>query len=87
MIKEGIRRIEAGVGHYDYKVQFGGEELEFRSFFVTANRPFAIFCAHLFLRLSDVLHFVYYRAWYLRVAPRLQLPGRSLWKIWIRFRV
>lgn len=87
MIKEGVRRVEAGVGHYDYKMQFGGEELKIRSFFVAATRPGAALRAQLFLRLSDLLHFVYYRAWRLRVASRLPLPGRSLWQTWIRSRV
>jgi CelD/BcsL family acetyltransferase involved in cellulose biosynthesis len=87
MISEGIRQIEAGVGHYDYKMRFGGEELQIRSFFVAASRPGAALRSHLFLRFSNFFHLVYYRIWRLRVVSRLGLPGRYLSQTWIRSRV
>jgi CelD/BcsL family acetyltransferase involved in cellulose biosynthesis len=86
MIKEGVQEIEAGVGHYNYKIQFDGEELQARSFLVAAARPGGAWRARLFLRLSDLLHLLYYRLWRLRVVSRLPLPARSLWHTWIRSR-
>src|SRR5205823_3349318 len=38
-IGEGIRKVEAGMGHYDYKVQLGGHEHSARSLLLVANRP------------------------------------------------
>jgi CelD/BcsL family acetyltransferase involved in cellulose biosynthesis len=87
MIREGVRRIEAGVGHYDYKMRFGGEELQVRSFLIAAARPGAAWRSQLFLRFSYLLHLIYYRIWRLRVASRLPVPARSLWQTWIRCRV
>jgi hypothetical protein len=87
MMRENIRRVEAGMGHYDYKMQFGGEELKVRSFLITAVRPGAALRARLFLRISDLLHFFYYRVWRLRLASRLPLSRRPLSRTWIRCRI
>jgi len=87
MIHEGMRRIEAGVGHYDYKVQLGGEELQVRSFLVAAERPATKLRVWIFLNFSLFLHLVYYRLWFIRLAPRLPLPRASLWRIWVRSRL
>jgi CelD/BcsL family acetyltransferase involved in cellulose biosynthesis len=85
MIKECVRQIDGGIGHYDYKVRFGGEELEARSIVVVARR--AVLRAHGFLKLSDLLHLVYYRIWFLRLAPRLKLMKWPLWRTWVRSRL
>jgi CelD/BcsL family acetyltransferase involved in cellulose biosynthesis len=87
MIDEGVHRIEAGVGHYDYKVRFGGQELEIRSVLVVSNRHGAVLRAKLFVKLSDLLHLVYYRIWLKRLAPRLRLSRRPFWRTWIRSRL
>ena len=38
MIGEGVRAIEAGVGRYEYKLRFGGEEMNVHSCVILANR-------------------------------------------------
>jgi hypothetical protein len=35
-------------------------------------------------RWSDLLHLLYYRIWFSRIAPHLPLPRRPLWRIWMR---
>jgi CelD/BcsL family acetyltransferase involved in cellulose biosynthesis len=87
MILEGVRRLEAGVGHYDYKVQLGGEEQQIRTLLVVSRRRGVALRAYIFLKLADLLHLIYYRFWRLRVASRLPLPIGPLWRIWIRCRV
>ena len=87
MIGEGVHRLEAGLGHYDYKVRFGGQELQSSSVLVVSNRHRSILRARLFLRLSDLLHLVYYRIWFLKLAPRLRFSQGPLWRIWIRSRL
>jgi len=83
MINEGVRRIEAGVAHYDYKIHFGGEELRYHSLLVMVNRTNAALRTRIFLKLSDLLHLVYYRAWRLRVARHFPLRVGTLWQKWI----
>jgi CelD/BcsL family acetyltransferase involved in cellulose biosynthesis len=84
-IAEHIRRIDLGTGQYPYKLQFGAKEFEYRSILIatksTARR------ARLFLRLSDLLHLVYYRIWFLRLAPHIGLFRKPLWRTWIRSRL
>jgi CelD/BcsL family acetyltransferase involved in cellulose biosynthesis len=85
-IRAGYRRIEAGVGRYDYKLQHGGTEHQVRSIVVVRDAAFARARLATFARLARVLDAAYYRGWFLRVAPRLPLPRRPLWKSWIRSR-
>ena len=87
MINEGVHRIEAGPGHYEYKVSLGAEELQSRSVLVVSNRGWTARRVRVFLIFSDILHLIYYRIWFLRVAPLLPLPRRPLWRVWIRSRV
>jgi CelD/BcsL family acetyltransferase involved in cellulose biosynthesis len=87
MSHEGIRRIEAGPGHYDYKVQYGGRESGYLSILVKSTRPSSSLRVHLFTALSDLTHFLYYRVWRKRIAPHQPLRSGSLWRTWIRLRV
>ncbi|MGB8040133.1 MAG: GNAT family N-acetyltransferase, partial [Pseudolabrys sp.] len=86
MIDNGVCRIEAGAGHYEYKLRLGGEEMMLRSILIAANRATSVLRARLFLRLSGIIHLTYYRIWFGRIAPHL--PFRwPLWRYWIRLRM
>jgi CelD/BcsL family acetyltransferase involved in cellulose biosynthesis len=86
-IAEGAWTIEAGMGHYDYKLRLGGREYPVRSVLVAANRRTSRARAAVFCRLADLLGLLYYRIWFNRLAPRLPLGRRALWRVWIRSRV
>ncbi|MCC6360774.1 MAG: GNAT family N-acetyltransferase [Phycisphaerales bacterium] len=88
MISRGIRRIEGGPGHYDYKLRLGATEYPLESVVVAANRPLSLAKSRLLLAWSDWLNLAYYRVWFQRIAPRLpQFLRRPLWKSWIRSRL
>jgi CelD/BcsL family acetyltransferase involved in cellulose biosynthesis len=87
MIGEGVRRIEAGAGHYEYKLRLGGEEMNLRSILVVANRNTSILRARVFGWVSKIIHLFYYRIWFGRIAPRLPFRPRPLWQYWIRLRI
>ena len=82
----GFRRVEGGPGHYPYKLQLGGRESAVlgvrvvRSGRWTAGR----IAAH--ERAARLLDLLYYRIWYLRVAPRTGMPRKPLRRAWIRSR-
>lgn len=86
-IGAGVAHIEAGAGRYDYKRRMGAREHPVSSLLITANRPAAVAKACLLRRASQWLHLLYYRIWFSRIAARLPLPRRPLWRIWIRSRV
>lgn len=86
-ISEGASAIEAGIGRYEYKCRLGAREYPLRSILIAANRPSSRLRAELFCRLADALHLLYYRLWFHRLAPRLPLPRRPLWRTWIRSRL
>lgn len=86
-IGEGVRHIEAGCGHYDYKVQLGAKEYPLGSVLIASSRMSSRLRCRCLMLLSRLLHLLYYRIWFLRVAPKLPLPRRPLWKSWIRTRL
>jgi CelD/BcsL family acetyltransferase involved in cellulose biosynthesis len=87
MCREGIRRVEAGRGHYDYKIEYGGRESVYLSLLVKSSRPMSSARVRLFVALSDLIHLVYYRIWRLRIGPRLPYRPGPLWRTWIRSRI
>ena len=89
LIDKGIHTVEAGAGEYEYKLSYGGELIPVHSIVLGSTAPLAKIRARLLLLLSDGLHLVHYRIWFLRLLPRLRRLGmkpRSLWKSWIRTR-
>ena len=87
LIAEGIRTIEAGPGHYDYKVRHGGVELPLRRLVVTRTSALSYWKARSALAWSDLLHLLYYRIWFLKLAWRVPQLQSSLWRTWIRTRL
>jgi CelD/BcsL family acetyltransferase involved in cellulose biosynthesis len=88
VIAEGVRWIEAGVGHYEYKIHFGGIESKTQTCVIAAtNRPFVGVRFRLFALLSSLLNFVYYKLWFIRVAAQFPSLRRPLWRTWIRSRL
>jgi CelD/BcsL family acetyltransferase involved in cellulose biosynthesis len=86
-IGEGIRWIEGGPGHYEYKMQLGGQEVPLISQAIVANSYKSRLCWKMFQKASRLLHLLYYRLWFVRIAPRLPLRRKPLWRIWIRSRL
>lgn len=87
MMGDGVRRVEGGIGHYDYKLRFGAEEKAVHSCLLVSQRGSAPLRARLFLAASGLLHLCYYRVWFLKLAPRMPLLRRPLWRVWIRSRL
>ncbi len=91
MIAGGITRIEAGRGDYGYKIEYGGQTVPVHRLIVSGGSRLARLRLKLLLRYSDLLHLLYYRIWFLKLAPRLRkLTGgraRPLWRSWIRSRL
>lgn len=86
-IEEGQTMVEAGPGHYEYKVRLGAEEHPLRRVVISRPGATARWRTALLLRWADLLHLVYYRGWFIKVAPRLGRPGRPLWGPWLRTRI
>jgi CelD/BcsL family acetyltransferase involved in cellulose biosynthesis len=87
MIGEGIRRLDVGIGHYEYKTRLGGLEHDVNSILLVANRGAVLGRARLFAAAADLLDRLYYRCWYCRIAPHVPGPTRSLQQLWIRSRL
>lgn len=91
LIAAGVRRIEAGVGAYDYKLVYGGEAVPLHRLIITRTTPSARLRLALLLGWARLLHLGYYRLWFQRIVPRMRklvpLSHRALWTSWIRSRI
>lgn len=91
LINQGITRIEAGRGDYDYKLSYGGQSVAVWQVLFFRNTRRDRLRLRWFLAWSDMLHLFYYRIWFLKLAPKLRkrfgLPARPLWRSWIRTRL
>ena len=87
IIEDGQKMVEAGPGHYEYKLLLGAEEHPLRRVVISGPSALSRWRSALLLRWADLLHLIYYRAWHRRIAPRLGRSGRPLLGLWIRTRV
>lgn len=87
LIAQGTRRIEAGSGHYPYKLNLGGVEYCLHSLLIVRNRRWVCVKARALAWYADLLNCAYYGLWFSRLASRLPFPRRPLWKSWIRTRI
>ena len=91
LIKAGITRIEAGRGDYGYKVDYGGQTIPVHRLIVHRDTGAARLLLKAVLAWAGMLNYLYYRVWFLKLAPRLrQKTGskpRPLWRSWIRTRL
>lgn len=83
-IKENVLYIDSMRGKYEYKLRLGGKLLPLRSIYIFQKKSFALSRVFLFRILSRFLDLCYYKIWYCRVAPRLPIKHRPLWRIWMR---
>jgi CelD/BcsL family acetyltransferase involved in cellulose biosynthesis len=84
-IQEGKRRLEGGIGHYEYKVKLGAQEHKLLGTQILANRLGSRLRMLAFCALRFCLLYAYHKIWYRRLAPHL--PGSSKasqWCLWLR---
>jgi CelD/BcsL family acetyltransferase involved in cellulose biosynthesis len=86
-ISEGIRRVEAGIGHYEYKVQLGAQEFPVHSILISSASGVCGLRLKAFAAMAEMIHLFYYRIWFLRLAPKLPLKRAPLRRLWIKFRL
>jgi CelD/BcsL family acetyltransferase involved in cellulose biosynthesis len=87
LIEDGQTMVEGGPGHYEYKLRLGAEEHPLRRVVISGSSASSRRRSDLLLRFADLLHLVYYRGWFLKLAPRLGRRGRPLWGPWLRTRM
>ncbi len=87
LIECGQRVVESGPGHYDHKVLLGAEEHPLRRIVISRRSGLSRWRSTLLLSWADLLHLVYYRAWFLKLRRKLGLSPRPLWRPWIQTRV
>jgi CelD/BcsL family acetyltransferase involved in cellulose biosynthesis len=83
-IDEGITKIEAGIGHYEYKLKLGAEEHPVSIVRIVAQRVGSKIRYHVFRAFFSVVNALYHKIWYRRLQPHLPaFFQRPIWKLWI----
>ena len=83
-IDENVEYIDTMRGKYEYKMRLGGKLFPMKGILVT-RRGLFVSARVLWLRFfSKMLDLCYYKIWYCRIARKLHLYNRSLWRLWIR---
>lgn len=85
-IRRGYRTLHLGGAYWRYKSDLGGVEESAESVVVSKSGAGAGRTRRLLL-VQRLLHFVYYKIWFKRIAPRLPLKRGPLWRTWIRWRL
>ncbi|MGE3109776.1 MAG: GNAT family N-acetyltransferase [Phycisphaerales bacterium] len=87
LIGMGVRYVDGGPGHYDYKLRLGATEHPLVSFMFVKAGWASRARASLLTRWADLVHLVYYRAWRLKFGPRVKWKSGALRRVWVRSRV
>ena len=85
-ITRGVRCIEGGLGHYDYKLRLKAEEHAAITFRIYPSRLSSTLRRSIFSSLRGLLRLGYHKVWYRRVMPHL--PGcfrHCQWRLWLRW--
>lgn len=85
-IDTGATQLDAMRGMYEYKLRLGGTLLQLQSVIAIHRGSFSKFRVVTAQKMSWLLHLLYYRIWFGRVAPKIPMFKRPLWKKWIRSR-
>ena len=83
---EGVTAIEAGVGSYGYKENLNATSYPLYSIVLQRRGIAAWLRARLTLAYADILNLLYYRIWFIRLAPHVGFRSKPLWRSWIRRR-
>ena len=91
LIEAGYHRIEAGRGEYDYKLAYGGENVDVHRLMISRSGALAGLRLRVLLAWVDLMDIGYYKVWFKRIHPRIRkiTGGQSLplWRTWIRTRI
>jgi CelD/BcsL family acetyltransferase involved in cellulose biosynthesis len=86
-INEKMAYIDAMQGRYDYKLMLGGQLAPIKKIIIIKDNLANSLRVKTFHYLSKLIDLCYYRIWFNRLAPKLPLKRKPLWKLWIRIRL
>ena len=85
-IENKVRKIEAGIGHYEYKTRLGAIEYPVKCIRIITNSKKSLFILPVLFTISWIFNIGYYKIWYRRIQPKL--PPYFQWpilKVWIKY--
>lgn len=83
-LDEGITCIDSMRGKYEHKLRLGGRLFPTRNIYIIHRKVSTRIRVSVFRAFASFLNLCYYRIWFCRIAPKLPLRRRPLWRLWIR---
>jgi len=84
VLEENVTCIDSMRGRYEHKLRLGGRLFPVRSLYIIPNKLSRVIRVSIFRALARFLNLCYFRIWFCRIAPKLPLRRRPLWRMWIR---
>jgi CelD/BcsL family acetyltransferase involved in cellulose biosynthesis len=83
-IGEGTAQIEAGMGHYEYKNQLGGREIQTVQYAVRSATARGSLAEKVLRWNSLFLEVLYHKLWYVKLGRQFPWLRRPLWECYIK---
>lgn len=83
-IGEGTTQIEAGMGHYEYKNQLGGREIQTVQYAVRSASARGSLAEKVLRGNSILLEVLYHKLWYVRLGRKFPWLRKPLWECYIK---
>ena len=88
---QGITRVEGGMGSYPYKLSYGGEMVDVHRIILSSQSASTRLRLKVMLKWSEAFNFLYYRLWFIKLAPRIRsrtgMKFHALSRHWIKTRI
>ena len=84
--ENGAKRADLGMGFYEYKKSMGAFTEDLHQIEIGRRQWLSEMRVRLWFKISKLVHLLYYKIWFRRIAPRLNYFSSPLWSFWIRTR-
>ena len=82
--QEGALVIDSKAGQYEHKRRVGGQTKPIQNFLLVRDSLFHGICLSINRAFVRLFHLLYYKLWYLYLAPKLGMRRKPLWNSWIK---
>jgi len=83
-IGEKIHLMDSMRGRYEHKLRLGGELFPMKALYIVSETWSSRVRFMMLRAFSFIMNLCYYKVWYCRIAPKLPIRRRPLWRIWMR---
>ncbi len=84
VLEERVGWIDSLRNKYEHKLRLGGKLFPVNSVYIYSDKLWSTMRMQMFSKLAWLIHILYYKIWFCRIAPKLPIERHALRRIWIR---